>query len=558
MAVSACHAGQAVDYRWFFTLPEVSFRRYDVLEVIMIRRVTAMLPVLIGWICIGLLSACAPEPQRMQVGHTPLASLRAAVTLAATAESATPAAPMIRPPAQETCVPGPAVAAVQYDIDATVDWQAHTVRAEQRVTYRNDTGRAQEKIVFNVEPNQEPDMFTLTRLAGPGDKPITDFILDGTRLTVPLAEPLPAGCELELVLAYDLVIPAIRNGYRHGHLGYWGYSEQQINLGMWFPLAAVFDPAGDWITPQPYEIGEHYVLQSADFRVRLVVDGAPDTVRVAGPGDVQRLDDGGWQFDLAGGRELTLSISDAFKVLNTSTASGVAVELFYLPDPANDSLDAPRHALRTAADALALFEDLYGPYPHKRLVVVQADFPDGMEFSGLVFVSTDWFRAWKGTPNDWLTLITVHEVAHQWWYAMVGNDQGRYPYLDEALAIYSELLYVENTYPADVSWWWNFRIESYAPVGFVDEPIYDFQSVRGYIDAVYLRGALMMQALRDDLGDGAFFAWLRRYAEHMRGQVAYPSDFWGTLTADAYATTEPVRGIYLQHADVLPLPDNIP
>lgn len=525
----------------------------------MLRRENAMGLVLIGLMCAGLLGACAPEPQRMEEAHTPLASLRASGTLAATviADTEPTPRPSTTAPVGATCVPGPE-SAVRYDIEVTVDWQAHTAQAMQRVTYRNDTGRAQDKIVFNVETNQVPDTFTLSRLAIPGDTPITDYVLEGTRLAVPLPDPLPSDCELELTLAYDLAIPAIRNGYQHGHLGYWGYSDHQINLGMWFPLVAVFDPDSDWITPQSYEIGEHFVLQSADFRVTLAVENAPDTVRVAGPGDVQRLDDGRWQFDLAGGRELTLSISDTFKVLNTSTASGVEVELFYLHDPEVNALDAARHALRTAADALGLFEELYGPYPHARLVVVQGDFPDGMEFTGLVFVSKDWFRAWKGIPNDWLTLITVHEVSHQWWYAMIGNDQGRYPYLDEALAIYSELLFLEHVHPAEVGWWWAFRVDAYAPAGFVDEPIYDFHSVRGYINAVYLRGALMMQAMRDTLGDGVFFAWLRQYADHMQGRVAYPPDFWGALSEEAYAATAPVRGVYLRHADVLPQPDSIP
>jgi hypothetical protein len=68
------------------------------------------------------------------------------------------------------------------------------------------------------------------------------------------------------------------------------------------------------------------------------------------------------------------------------------------------------------------------PYPYERLVIVEGDFADGMEFSGLSFVSEAWFRTWRGEPNDWITVITVHEVAHQWWYAMVGSDSAADPY----------------------------------------------------------------------------------------------------------------------------------
>jgi aminopeptidase N len=171
-----------------------------------------------------------------------------------------------------------------------------------------------------------------------------------------------------------------------------------------------------------------------------------------------------------------------------------------------------------------------------------------------VFVSEAWFRTWHGIPNDWLTLITAHEVAHQWWYALVGSDQGRTPYLDEALATYSELLFIDRYYPDQHDWWWGLRVDMYAPAGFVDTPVYDFYSPRSYIDAVYLRGAQMMDALRDILGDEVFFEWLRAYADALRHEIAAPADLWGTLPPDAYAATAAVRSLYLMQPDVLASP----
>src|SRR5690606_6507172 len=104
---------------------------------------------------------------------------------------------------------------------------------------------------------------------------------------------------------------------------------------------------------------------------------------------------------------------------------------------------------------------LFGVYPHERMLVVQGDFPDGMEFSGLVFVSTDWFKSFKGETGSYLTLITIHEVAHQWWYMRVGNDPALSPWLDEALATYSEYLFMEEYYPSLKEWWWQFRVDAY-------------------------------------------------------------------------------------------------
>jgi len=512
------------------------------------RRIMAQ-SILIWWACLSLIGACAPEPQtvREPVGT---ATLPAAAAPAAAVPTAFPT-----PESSLALQPQSSPSNLRYKIDAVLNWTSHTLRVKEAVHYVNDTGDTQPTLVFNVDINQEPSDLIIRRITNAGH-PISTYTLEQTRLEVPLFEPLATEDEIDLTLEFQLSIPPLVDGYWGQHVGYWGYTSRQVNLGMWFPLLAAFDPARGWITPEEHWLGECFVLRTADFVVDLTIQGTDNLVRVAGPGELTRPAKGQWRLELENARELALSLSEEFHVLSTSTVSGVDVALYYLPDA--ETLDAPRHALRTAVDALSLYEELYGPYPYRRMIVVEGDFPDGMEFTGLVFVSRDWFRAWTGIPDDWLTLITAHEVAHQWWYGMVGNDQGQYPYLDESLAIYSELLFVERYYPEDREWWWNFRVNAYAPQGYVDTPIYDFYSPRGYIDTVYLQGARMMDALRADLGDEAFLVWLRRYADRMRNQIAYPVDLWGALPDSEYLATAQTRAAYLRHPDLLPPPDLIP
>ena len=114
---------------------------------------------------------------------------------------------------------------------------------------------------------------------------------------------------------------------------------------------------------------------------------------------------------------------------------------------APDALAAAAWTLDVARRSVERYSALFGPFPLSRLVIVEGDFPDGMEFSGLVFVSRDWFESWNGNPASYLTLITAHEVAHQWWYGSVANDQAAEPWLDEALATYSEYLLLESDFP---------------------------------------------------------------------------------------------------------------
>ena len=118
---------------------------------------------------------------------------------------------------------------------------------------------------------------------------------------------------------------------------------------------------------------------------------------------------------------------------------------------------------------------------------------------------------YNGTIKNNLVAIGVHEVSHQWWFGLVGNDQALEPWLDEALALYSERIYYETIYPYPVNWWWRFRVTWFSPSGWVDTGIYDGYAFRGYTDAVYLRGAQFLEAIRFRVGEKAFNAFLQDY-----------------------------------------------
>jgi len=47
--------------------------------------------------------------------------------------------------------------------------------------------------------------------------------------------------------------------------------------------------------------------------------------------------------------------------------------------------------------------------------------------------------------KNYLTTLSVHETAHQWWDGLVGTDQALEPWLDEALATYAERIFYQKT-----------------------------------------------------------------------------------------------------------------
>jgi aminopeptidase N len=127
--------------------------------------------------------------------------------------------------------------------------------------------------------------------------------------------------------------------------------------------------------------------------------------------------------------------------------------------------------------------------------------------------------------------VTSHEVGHQWFYGLVGNDQGRDPWLDEGLASWAEAR-VENRLA-------QFKARIIPPVAknMVGEPMtFWADKAQVYSAGVYTQGAQALAALGDpDLVDCA----LRVYVAQNAFRIARQPDLVraaGTVFPDAAAT----------------------
>lgn len=448
----------------------------------------------------------------------------------------------------ESCVADSAMLP-RHTVVADVDYAQKTLRVEQRIAYQNQTDGALSEIVLVVDTNRWANTFFLGELKV--NNAFTEYTLVEKRLSVILPTPLGVGCEVGLLLKFELHVPQIGAGLITDSKGYFGYTPRQLNLGHWLPTLAIYDN-GRWVTNPAFYIGEQELIALADWSVMFNLINPPETLTIAAPGEETRINDRTWQYSHRNSRDFSASMSDMFNVAYEFLQNGTQVELYTFTDVASEvnSTLLPEeiavHALRSAVQSFEMFADLFGAYPYQRLLVIQGDFPDGMEFSGLVFVGNRWFVRYNGDPASYLTLITVHEVAHQWWYALVGNDPAITPWLDEALATYSEYIFLEEYYPDLREWWWEFRVNQYMPEGFVDATIYDFPNVRAYINAVYLRGVKMLHEIRGVLGKDAFFDLLMQYAQTQQGDIALSQDFWALMTAEQLADTQPIRSRYLR------------
>ena len=415
----------------------------------------------------------------------------------------------------------------QYVIDLQMDYSSKAALVNQTIAYPNWTGETLTNIVLAVEPNLWSGGFDLKSLKI-DDQPVTDYTLEALsqKLDVPLPKPLEPSRIIVITMTYGLILPQMQAYSNPNEVRpqIYGYSDKQANFVDWYPFVVPYQPGQGWLLHNPWFYGEHLVYDLADFDVSVTfTDGATPKVAASGE-EIESTTASNHRFTLEAGRTFALSISDFFKVA-TQTVGDIKVYSYYF-----GIYDAPGEAmLQTTVEALQTFAEKFGPYRHKTMTAVQGDFNDGMEFSGLYFISRDYFNLYDGTPKNYLVLIAAHETAHQWWFDSVANDQALEPWLDEALATYSEHIYYETVHPDLVDWWWGYRYFEFQKAGYVDTSIYDGGGQRPYWDKVYLTGARFLEDLRKKIGDDIFFAFLKDYYTQYVGKRATGADFFRVL-----------------------------
>jgi aminopeptidase N len=278
----------------------------------------------------------------------------------------------------------------------------------------------------------------------------------------------------------------------------------------------------------------------ADFDVTIQLINAPvNTVIAASARDVRNGNL--HHYTLEGARNFVWSVSPEYRVFQVAVGNTTVFGYAFPYDVGPGAV-----AFKTTAEALALYNQIFGLYPFETMTVVQADFDHGMEYSGLFFLSKAFYSIYDGTPSTFLVSIAAHETAHQWWYGLVGNDQALEPWLDEALCTYSEKLFYEKLYPASLDWWEKYRIAYYEPAGWVDSTIYNTAGYRPYRDAVYLNGANFLDELRALVGEEAFFSFLQDYLASNTGRLATADDFFASLREHSDADWSTLVDSYFQ------------
>lgn len=414
--------------------------------------------------------------------------------------------------------------APRYTIQASVDPRTGQVTGQMSVQYTHRGAQTLTDLVFRLLPNAQAiyggGSLSVEKVAQDGQSLQTTLAQGRTVLRVPLPQPLQPGQTITLSLTFRAQAPA---GSGQGY-GIFSRSQESLSLAGWYPVLAPYQ--GGWQTPPVPAVGDAMWAETSLYDVRLTV---PSGYEVVSTGSViQRQDKAGqstWHIVSGPAREFALAMSDRFEQRETQV-DGVRLRLFTLP--ARAAATSPDEALQMMAAAFQAYVARFGPYPYTEFDLVEAAVGlGGYEFSGMVYV--DYNRRVHG-PFEQYRYLSAHEIAHQWWYNLVGNASVAEPWLDEALASYAAVLYLQYADDAQgaarlLEGWkadYGLRRPGDPPV---DSSALLFSNWVAYRRTVYYHGALFLDELRQALGDARFFRLLQRLQTKYRYRMMTTGDF---------------------------------
>ena len=424
-----------------------------------------------------------------------------------------------------------------YQIEVALDYAGRTAHITQTVTLTNNSPDHWSFLIFHAAPAHWPGFFeleqvTLTTTTIP--VAITP-VINNTMIHLPLSNPLLAGETAQVQFRYHLSLPRL-DSLGWGPVGNAGWSPELIQMGDWYPSLVPYDAAaGRWQTWQYVPVGDPVRNELADFEVAITTD---TNVVIAAPGYLSTIGDTR-TYRLENGRAFAFLASPHYTTIE-GYSQNTPVRVYVL----GRNLSLAPIVLNTAVQSMNLFLNRFGPYPHDELIIAENGFLTAMEYSAIISLSGFAFREYNNSPRSLLTPITAHEVAHQWWYSAVGNDQVLEPWLDEALCMFAELLYFEAYHPDDVAWWWQYRVHRWRPTGYVDATIYDFDNSPDFVHDMYSQAAYFMRDLRAEMGEANFNSFLRAYYHQYQNQIATADDFFALAQSYSNSDLTPLVGRY--------------
>jgi hypothetical protein len=408
--------------------------------------------------------------------------------------------------------------ATVYHIDLEIPRDFGRLQGREEVLYTNREAEPLDEVYFRLFPNTAGGEATVSALTVDGQDvaPVYEFLDSAMRVQLPDAlgpgERAVIQMDFEVQLAEEMA----------GNYGLFGYFDDVLVLDEFYPVIPVYDDEG-WNVEAPPPNADVPYYDASFYLVR--VTAPADLTVVASGVEIGREREGRNRvltFAAGPARNFYVAASERYVVAST-TLGETTINSYLLVGQGDDRAEL---TLQYARDALKSFSARFGAYPYTEFDVVGTPMMAlGMEYPGVVAIALSLYE--PDMPLVSLEATIAHEVGHQWFYNVVGNDQVDEPWVDEAVVQYITGLYFVDTYGASAAQgWYDALYDRWDRVERADIPIgmpAGSYEGREYGAIVYGRGPLFLVALAEEMGQETFDEFLRDY---------YESHEWGIGTGD--------------------------
>ena len=249
--------------------------------------------------------------------------------------------------------------------------------------------------------------------------------VDNDKLRVDLNKSLEVGDSVCVGIIYDLAIPNCTHRF--------GWFNDNINLANFYPVLSIFENGEYDMTPY-YSTGDPFYSNCANYNVEIELD-KNYSVFSSGEEKGKEIIDNKQilNFEAKAVRDFAFVIGKNFmvKTINTDIA-----KINYVGYHGDTNLE---EMAELSKEALLWFSNNFFEYPYNEINVVKTPFVHGgMEYPGIVMISD--------TIEDieQLEKVIVHEIAHEWWYGLVGVNETQNAWIDEGLSEYTTALFFDE------------------------------------------------------------------------------------------------------------------
>lgn len=372
----------------------------------------------------------------------------------------------------------------------------------------------------------EIDVALFPRLLG-GNLEIAQVTIDGSSvipefegwlMRLILERPLPVGEAVTLQIEFSVDVPS---GGGDLYYGIFGYNNDILSFSHAYPTILVYNEEG-WNNQTPDLDGDPLFSDTSFYLVS--IDAPVEYTFVTSGIELEHNEASNRQhIFLADGpaRDFYLAASKDLKK-QTESVRDVFVNSYSSVINIPQSMDV----LDFATTAIDIFSSRYGNYPYTEFDIVPIiTSAGGVEYPGLTSIS-DQAYAW----GEFLEIVIVHEIAHMWFYNLVGNDTLDQPWLDESLAQFATWQYFLDRYGEaeadlfariDLQATWEMAGDLHTPIGL---PVANYRG-DDYASIVYGRGPFFIMELRDQMGIEAFDKFLRDYVKYYSWNISTTEGF---------------------------------